>query len=299
MLGYLPDKYLQHFACFSEAIYILLGNAITLNQLGRAQDLLDKFYMDFQALYGAGSCGLNVHNAGTHLVDYVKGWGPLWAWSTFGFEDMNGTLMDFCHGTGNVWRQLIWMLHAQSTLINQVEVMPAGACKDFILRMLVTKRGLKNLKEAKSCQIAGAAKKLSGLPPQLMRVVLNECGQNTSKVSRIVKKGQIYFSREYTRMVKRNACVVLLSNGKVADIQFFVWNKESGVTLVVYKEIEPDLDKPFFFDNAGCHILRMKSQRGELQLAQVEDIVEKVVFLEGNCSNPCIVHLPNFEGVCG
>ena len=94
-----------------------------------------------------------------------------------------------------------------------------------------------------------------------MRVVLNKCGQNTSKVSRIVKKGQIYFSREYTRMVKRNACVVLLSNGKVADIQFFAWNKESGVTLVVYKEIEPDLDKPFFFDNAGCHILRMKPQR--------------------------------------
>ena len=39
--------------------------------------------------------------------------------------------------------------------------------------------------------------------------------------------------------------------------------------------------------------------RGELQLAQVEDIVEKVVFLEGNCSHPCIVRLPNFEGVCG
>ena len=94
-----------------------------------------------------------------------------------------------------------------------------------------------------------------------MRVVLNECGQNTSKVSRIVKKGQIYFSREYTRMVKRNACVVLLANGKVADIQFFAWNKESGVTLAVYKEIEPDLDKPFFFDNAGCHILQMKPQR--------------------------------------
>lgn len=55
---------------------------------------------------GDGSCGLNVHNVGAHLVDYVEGWGPLWAWSTFGFEDMNGTLMDFCHGTGNVCRQV-------------------------------------------------------------------------------------------------------------------------------------------------------------------------------------------------
>ena len=38
--------------------------------------------------------------------DYVEGWGPLWAWSTFGFEDMNGTSMDFCHGTGNFCRQV-------------------------------------------------------------------------------------------------------------------------------------------------------------------------------------------------
>lgn len=56
---------------------------------------------------GDGSCGLNVHNTGAHLADYVEGWGPLWAWSTFGFEDMNGTIMDLTHGTGNVCRQVL------------------------------------------------------------------------------------------------------------------------------------------------------------------------------------------------
>ena len=55
---------------------------------------------------GDGSCGLNVHNSGAHLVEYVEGWGPLWAWSTFGFEDMNGTIMDLTHGTRNVCRQV-------------------------------------------------------------------------------------------------------------------------------------------------------------------------------------------------
>lgn len=33
------------------------------------------------------------------------------------------------------------------------------------------------------------------------------------------------------------------------------------VTLAVYEELEPDHDKPFFFDEAGCHVLRMKPQR--------------------------------------
>ena len=56
---------------------------------------------------GNGNCGLTVHNPGAHLADYVQGWGPLWAWSTFGFEDMNGTIMDLTHGTGNVCRQVL------------------------------------------------------------------------------------------------------------------------------------------------------------------------------------------------
>ena len=52
LVGYLPDKYLEHFARFSEAIYILLGSEITPTQLHRARDLLDSFCKDFQALYG-------------------------------------------------------------------------------------------------------------------------------------------------------------------------------------------------------------------------------------------------------
>ena len=67
-------------------------------------------------------------------------------------------------------------------------------------------------------------------------------------------------------MIKRNASVVLLSNGIVGDINFFIWNKVSGRILVVYKVIEPSLDNPFFFDDAGCHILRMKSQRYSINL---------------------------------
>ena len=88
-----------------------------------------------------------------------------------------------------------------------------------------------------------------------------ECGENIFKVFRIVKKGHVYFSKEYTRMVKRNACVVLLSNGKVGEINYFIWDKQSGDTFFVFEEIQPDLEKPFFYENAGCHVLRMKPKR--------------------------------------
>ena len=81
------------------------------------------------------------------------------------------------------------------------------------------------------------------------------------KVLRIVKSGKVFYSKEYTRMVKRNAHVVLFESGKVGEIEFFVWERQTGITLAVFSEIQPDLEKPFFFCEAGHHTLRMKQER--------------------------------------
>ena len=122
---------------------------------------------------------------------------------------------------------------------------------------------MKNLKEAKNCQIAGGAKKLTGVQPELMEKICREVeGEaNLAKVLRIVKNGQVFYSKEYTRMVKRNAHVVLLVSGQVGEIQFFVWDRQTGITLAVFREIQPDLEKPFFFSKAGHHMLRMKQDK--------------------------------------
>ena len=39
--GFLPDKYLEHFACLSEGIYLLLSDNITGSDLQRAESLLN------------------------------------------------------------------------------------------------------------------------------------------------------------------------------------------------------------------------------------------------------------------
>ena len=118
---------------------------------------------------------------------------------------------------------------------------------------------VKNLKEAENCSIAGGAKKLVGLPQELQKIDMEVNGG--SKVLRIVKKGQVFYSKEYTRMVKRNAYVVLFACGRVGEIEYFVWDRQSGITLAVFREVQPDLENPFFFGEAGHHTLRMKQER--------------------------------------
>lgn len=68
-----------------------------------------------------------------------------------------------------------------------------------------------------------------------MGEVLRECGHNSMRVSRIVRKGHVYFSKAYTRMVKRNACAVLFANGKVGEVNYFIWDKSSGSLLLSMK----------------------------------------------------------------
>ena len=74
VLQCLPDDYLQHFAMFSEAIRLLLGDDISEADPLRAELLCDQYYERFSILYGKGSCGLNFHNVGFHLVDFIREW---------------------------------------------------------------------------------------------------------------------------------------------------------------------------------------------------------------------------------
>ena len=50
-------------------------------------------------------CGLNVHNC-DHLGQSVRNWGPLWAWSCFGFESLNSKIIKQVHGTRNACSQV-------------------------------------------------------------------------------------------------------------------------------------------------------------------------------------------------
>jgi hypothetical protein len=57
----------------------------------------------------------NVHSL-IHLAERVSQCGPLWMFSCFGFENMNGYLKKHCHGTRNVLPQLARNLRMRQIL---------------------------------------------------------------------------------------------------------------------------------------------------------------------------------------
>ena len=83
--------------------------------------MLGQFHSTFEKLYGMKNCGLNIHNIGAHLVDYVEMHGPLWAWSCFPFEDMNQLLVKSAHGTEDVCRQLLCLMKSNKNMLFEAD----------------------------------------------------------------------------------------------------------------------------------------------------------------------------------
>eukprot|EP00731_Ephydatia_muelleri_P012555 Em0006g1449a len=75
-----------------------------VNDLHLASEYLKAFYEKAPELYPSIVCTANLHSV-IHISQFVKDWGPLWCYSTFGYENLNGFLLRQCHGTGNVLPQ--------------------------------------------------------------------------------------------------------------------------------------------------------------------------------------------------
>ncbi len=238
MLDMLPTKYLRHFALLAEATHILLGDNITDQELIRAESLLTIFYKQFAKYYGAGSCGLNVHNV-SHLVHFVRLMGPVWAWSCFAFEDANSMILHAVHGTGNVMQQILRYKNAVVRL--------AGAGREAS-----RSKHWRSLKDANGCSIAGAIPEVQNLGKNdgdIRAKIAVGPDVVLQKAHRIVLQGEQLYSKEYGRMQKSVCFMVLTTREQICAIEYFLIDK---ITKAVYAVIN------LFEKEPTCPLVKVK-----------------------------------------
>ncbi len=306
LCGILDEKYLDHLACMIEAIYILLGDNISEARLLHAENLLSVFYQNFADLYHESHLTLNIHNMGKHLCTYVRKLGPLWAWSCFPFEDMNGNILDSIHGTGDVCAQILWTVQAQKRVASKLDLISNPRIKAFVKTMTKTKRDVHVTLAVQNCAIAGGLSKCD-LCEVLMGKLLTCLGGNAvvgklSKVLRIVKGEIVFFSEEYTRLSKRIAHIVVTNpqcSLGIVSVKYFILHHASAKCFAVVQKM-PIEENPLVH-NTVSHLIRVGSPSAcsdELSIISVEMLEEKVLYLRGNKDIVCIARLPNLYGQC-
>ena len=89
LYGILPEEYFQHYVLLVEAIYLLLQDSISPNDITKASALLRHLCIRIKELYAPRYETFNVHCL-LHMTERVMDLGPLWTHSCFCFEDFNG-----------------------------------------------------------------------------------------------------------------------------------------------------------------------------------------------------------------
>ncbi|CAG2213138.1 unnamed protein product [Mytilus edulis] len=295
--GFLPDVYLKHLALLSEGIYILLSDNITSQDLQKAKENLSKFYKDFAILYGEGSSGLNVHNIGQHLVFYVQHWGPIFAWSCFGFEDANANILSFAHGTKDVTKQILGMKEAHM-IVHSTSISPDTACGAFFKNM--NKRFSKKWKhtqEMNNCSIAGAVKPFV-LPNYSTSEFVNTFCNSTDisllrSALRVEVNNEKYYGKDYTKMKTKVSYVALCEGGNIVEIQSFILNT---VTNHVYALVlRLDISQQTFLYVAEGHHIMCVEKTNDVVILGVNKLKEKLFYMEvGN--KKYVARVPNVHG---
>ena len=110
MLYILPTEYLAHHMLLVEAIYLLLQTSIAPEMLKKAEKLIQHYCFKVQYYYTEHCYTANMHLL-LHLPQVVLKYGPLYSYSCFAYEGLNGHLLNAIKGTQHVDQQVIQSLN--------------------------------------------------------------------------------------------------------------------------------------------------------------------------------------------
>ena len=216
----LSPVYFIHFCTLAEAIWILCGDSISERDIQHSKILLNYFVYMMSKLYEPRFCTLNVHQL-LHLPDCVKNNGPLWAYSCFAFESINGELLKLFHGTQNVDTQIVVAMNMHQMLSHMMKKLDSRYHKiPFVQKMLTGRKLHVGLQLNHNLFAVGKEMKAFVIEGDVIQCILNtlhlETTQHLTVYARILLRGEMYHSMVYNRVTARNSYTVKyldISNG--------------------------------------------------------------------------------------
>ena len=115
-------------------MYILFQNTITVDELKQCQKNLNTFVNDVEDIYGKRFATFNIHTV-KHSVISALYCGPLWAISTFPFENANFHLMLEVKGPNPVYEQIARKILSINILETIIDESQSEVCVQYFLRL--------------------------------------------------------------------------------------------------------------------------------------------------------------------
>jgi hypothetical protein len=255
----LPKKYFNNIMQFSEALHILSRSKITQSDLKKAENNITTFVRDYEKLYGTNAMTFNVHTQ-LHLKKAVENCGPLFAFSTFPFENKYGHLVKMIHGTTDIIKQLSLKISWDTEEKSQIKK----------TAKFETTSGLKSEKHKDFVKF-------------LQEQEIYDQTKNFKSYKKIYLNEVCYAAANSSSRIDNS--YVILNNDTIGSI-----NEIFEYDSIYYLRISSEytVNKSSNID----HITLLKKKKKELLYCQINSIKEKVIFLKTD-SVCCISKFPN------
>lgn len=287
---FLTPEYTHHLSLLVIATHILLSDNIKKDDLEVASKLLTCFHDTAGDLYTNTVYTSNMHSL-LHLVDFVKIWGPLWVYSMFGFENMNGFLGGTYHGTKRIVLQMSFQLQLRLSLPGKIEELlenETPEIQEHVRRFINRKRSTMTIISDR-CYALGQIKtgRLSSEEESiLLSIGLNITDATVQKFDRIMFQGIQYSCESYGQKLTRDnsTCSYTTADGtKYGTIlSFFLSSAHSSIPFCFIRS--------YTTPSASSSLIRRPARNLKMRSIPVNDLL-KHLFVEA-CSTDTITAIP-------
>ncbi|PIK38012.1 hypothetical protein BSL78_25146 [Apostichopus japonicus] len=209
--GLMNDIFFEHYALLVEAVVILNSDSISVNDIKYCESLLIQFCYLFGTLYGDRYCLSVVHGL-LHLPGVVRNLGPLWVYSCFAYEDINGKLLHMVQGTKKPHLQIANNLCSLLKVPELLQNVSVGADTLKYVKKLSLKKKPASRTEVIDGFISVVGRLLQCNPESDLLPLIVECigykPQLFYKFLRLQLNDMLLYSSDYKLVTKRNSYTV-------------------------------------------------------------------------------------------
>lgn len=246
LVDLLPIRYIEHFQLFSSAIYALLKETISTEDIFIAEAKLNQFSDQFEKLYGVEHVRINLHLL-RHMGSSVRYLGPLWAQSSFTFEMNNGIIVKANNATKNFLHNLSWKYVLKNSLQNETEK-----------------------KNNQTIEVGGKINIQITLDefPQISELGINFT-DNIIQAYTFVSFCNTRFTSLMSKVTSTADFFVKLCNDKIGSVKYFVVKNNNAYAFVNIYYVEKSYD----------HLLEIQPT-GLNQFFNINEISEKMLYMK-------------------
>ncbi|XP_024887094.1 uncharacterized protein LOC112464375 [Temnothorax curvispinosus] len=258
---------------FRDCVNTLLKSEISEAELRKCECDLLQFVGECEILYGKEVMTFNLHSM-LHLCESVRQSGPLWASSTFPFE--NGIFyfkrhINAPHGVNHQIANLVLKKQFIKSNINDASTVPA--CRNYCHNLFKPNRLINCVKSDNGVTLIGTGRH----DKKIQTVMMNHLDgvQIPVKVfNRCIYKEIVLRSTSYIRLQKTDDTVVQIKSKKIIKIHSFVL-----VNNTCYLYGREMLITPWMFKGRVQldHLFEVQDTEGDVLIVNAENVQCKVI----------------------